>query len=539
MGLGSIWRRSSAAGRLASGSRRAALLLAALCASGLPARAERGFSVLIVDNNTSAELFAKSADEPRFPASLTKLMTLYIVFEMLEQKRLSPSGKIRISAAAAAATPSKLEIALGEEIAVMDAVKALITKSANDIAIAVAENIAGSEPAFAQLMTKKAHQLGMKGTHFKNASGLPDNEQVTTARDMVTLAQRLNNDFPQLYKLFATKTFSYAGHTHRNHNNLLFNFAGTDGIKTGYISRAGFNLVTSVRRGNRHVIGAIFGGQTAGARDQLMRRLLTSALLKASDQPRKPALLARIGTSPPRLVRAPSEAAPAARPATPVIAESTSLPWLKSAAAPEAAETIKVKPAPLVVKPAPETANQPKTNPPIEIAAVRPNFVPPRKAAAAPTPEPPAANETAVAQRIQSETGPKRGLTPSTLQAQAEGISKGRPASQPVQVAGLPATAPNRLRPEASKTSTSTGDTGFLIQIGAYASIAEAERHLANAKTASAGVLDGHAPVTQGVTKDNRQLFRARFAGFNQASAANVCNRLRQQRIDCLVMKTE
>ena len=206
-------------------------------------------ALLIVDANSGRVLRQSAADAPRHPASLAKLMTLYLVFERIEAGRLTYRTKIRISANAIAAAPSKLDLEEGAEIALIDAIKVLITKSANDVAIAIAEHMAGSEAKFAQLMTRKAGELGMSATTFRNASGLPDDEQVTTARDMLTLALHLEDEFPTHYRLFATRSFTYGGETFRNHNSLLFHFPGTDGLKTGYTHASGFNLVASVRRG--------------------------------------------------------------------------------------------------------------------------------------------------------------------------------------------------------------------------------------------------------------------------------------------------
>ncbi|MEQ1613920.1 MAG: D-alanyl-D-alanine carboxypeptidase family protein, partial [Hyphomicrobiaceae bacterium] len=251
---------------------------------------------MIIDANTGEALHADKADEPRYPASLTKMMTLYMVFEQLEVGRLTPSTKIKISQEAASAQPTKLDLEPGEQIMVIDAVKALITKSANDMAIALAEAVGGSESRFAELMTAKARSIGMRNTTFRNASGLPDSGQVTTARDMLTLALHLQDDFPKYFPLFALRSFTYNGSSHRNHNTMLNSFEGIDGIKTGYTRMSGFNLVTSLRRGDKHLVGAVFGGTTAGTRNLTMRMLLTRALLKASTKKtRKPApiLIAR------------------------------------------------------------------------------------------------------------------------------------------------------------------------------------------------------------------------------------------------------
>jgi D-alanyl-D-alanine carboxypeptidase len=215
------------------------LAAAALPAAGVAHAETKKSAVLVIDGNTGRVLHQSAADEPRHPASLAKMMTIYLAFELIEQGRLGYQTKIKFSANAAAAAPSKLDLEEGEEIALIDAIKVLITKSANDVAIAVAEHIAGSEEKFARLMTRKAHQLGMSATTFRNASGLPDDAQVTTARDMVTLALRLQDDFPKHYPLFATRTASYKNEEFRNHNTLLFHYEGTDGLKTGYTRASG------------------------------------------------------------------------------------------------------------------------------------------------------------------------------------------------------------------------------------------------------------------------------------------------------------
>ncbi len=286
--------------------------------------AQNRHATMAIDANTGDVLHAQSADEPRYPASLTKMMTLYVTFGEIEAGRLTTDSRIRISEAAASVAPSKLELDPGSDIALIDAMKALVTKSANDIAVAIAERIAGSEEAFARLMTDRARQIGMRSTTFRNASGLPNDEQVTTARDMLTLALRLQDDYPKLYRLFSLKYFTYNGDTHRNHNSLLFHYAGTEGIKTGYTRASGFNLVTSVKRDGKHVVAAVFGGQTAGTRNAQMRAILTRVFAKASSvKTRKPApmLIARPKPAPrPVQVALKAEPRPAPRP---VIAKAT------------------------------------------------------------------------------------------------------------------------------------------------------------------------------------------------------------------------
>lgn len=258
-------------------------------------------AVLVVDGNTGRALYARSADELRFPASLVKLMTLYMLFEQIELGRMTYKTKIRFSAHAVAQSPSKLDVDEGAEIEVLDAIKALVTKSANDVAVAIAEHIAGSEARFAQLMTQKARQLGMKVSTFRNASGLPDRQQVTTAREMIVLALRIQDDYARHYPLFSTRTFTFNGKTYRNHNTLLLRYRGLDGMKTGYIRASGFNLVASARRGKKHVVAVVFGGTTAGRRNAAMQTYLNRGFAKASNartRPRTVALAGKGGAAP-------------------------------------------------------------------------------------------------------------------------------------------------------------------------------------------------------------------------------------------------
>ena len=235
------------------------------------------YASMVVDANTGKVLHASNPDRKRYPASLTKMMTLYMVFDALERKKLTLNQRLKVSRRAQGMAPSKLGLKHGQTIRVKDAILALITKSANDVAVVVAEALGGTEIKFAQMMTKKARQIGMRRTKFRNASGLPNHRQVSTARDMATMARRLIRDFPQFYHFFGTQRFSFKRRTFRNHNNLLANYPGVDGIKTGYIRASGFNLVASTKRHGRRLIGVIFGGKSAKSRDRHMRRLFERA----------------------------------------------------------------------------------------------------------------------------------------------------------------------------------------------------------------------------------------------------------------------
>jgi D-alanyl-D-alanine carboxypeptidase len=240
------------------------------------------FSSIIVDGNSGATLSANNPDASRHPASLTKIMTLYLLFERLDAGKMKLDTEMEVSAHASEQAPTKLGLRPGQTIRVEDAIKGLVTRSANDAAVVIAEAIAGDEGDFAKLMTRKARALGMTRTVYRNASGLPDDNQVTTARDQSTLGRAIQDRYPRYYRYFSTVAFNYRGHSIRNHNRLLGNVEGVDGIKTGYTRASGFNLVTSMRRGNRHLVGVVMGGRSGGSRDATMRSLLAENLQKAA-----------------------------------------------------------------------------------------------------------------------------------------------------------------------------------------------------------------------------------------------------------------
>jgi D-alanyl-D-alanine carboxypeptidase len=250
-------------------------LLAVGCAA--PARAQIGserYAAIVIDARTGSVLAAASPDEQRHPASLTKMMTLYMVFDALREGRLRLDSRVPISEEAASRPPSKLGVPAGLSISVEQAILALVTRSANDVAAAVGERIGGSEYRFAQMMTLRARSIGMSRTLFRNASGLPDPDQVTTARDMATLGRRLIQDFPDRYHFFGVSHAEFGAVRIRNHNRMLQTYEGVDGIKTGYINASGFNIVTSATRGNQRLVGAVFGGSSWVERDGHMAALL-------------------------------------------------------------------------------------------------------------------------------------------------------------------------------------------------------------------------------------------------------------------------
>lgn len=271
--------------------------LAALSLAAVPAHAAPKYAGIVVDANTGKVLYGDDPDGLRYPASLTKMMTLYMTFEALEAGRIRLESKVPVSANAAKEPPSKLGVRAGGSVTVDQAIKALVTRSANDMATALGEFVGGSEARFAQLMTNKARALGMTRTTYRNAHGLPNTAQMTTARDQARLGMALRQHFPQYYGYFSTRSFKFGKQTIGNHNRLLGSVDGVDGIKTGYIRAAGFNLVTSMQKDGRSIVGVVIGGRTGASRDAQMRKLVTEYFPKAS-RGGKSALIAQTPSAP-------------------------------------------------------------------------------------------------------------------------------------------------------------------------------------------------------------------------------------------------
>ena len=243
------------------------------------------YASFIINENTKRIYHKANADTRNYPASLTKIMTLYLVFDALKSKKISMNSKFKVSKRATRQPPSKLNLSAGSNITVKNAILALVTKSANDVATVIAENLGKSERNFAKLMTRKAKKLGMTRTTFRNASGLPNRGQLSTARDMATLGIAIRKNHPNFFKLFKTKSFIYKGIKYTNHNNLLGSYSGTDGIKTGYTNASGFNLVASVERNGQRIIGVVFGGKKARSRDKHMVTLLNKYFKTSLSKP--------------------------------------------------------------------------------------------------------------------------------------------------------------------------------------------------------------------------------------------------------------
>ncbi|MGE0022584.1 MAG: serine hydrolase [Hyphomicrobium sp.] len=538
-------------------------------------------SSFIIDANTGKALHAQSADELRFPASLTKMMTLYILFGEIEQGRLSYDSKIVFSERATAVAPSKLGLDAGDEIEVIDAIKALVVKSANDVAVAVAETIGGSEAQFARLMTTRAREIGMSSTTFRNASGLPNPVQKTTARDMVTLALRLQDDFPRRYRLFATTSFTFRGKTHKTHNTLMRGFPGMDGVKTGYTRASGFNLVSSVQADGKHIVGAVFGGKTAATRNALMRSLLYTALRKASSEKTRsssPELIAKARPATKTAVVADAGWTPKTKPVPPVKPAKVAVKAQEKAVPKPPQPTPAERPpqhdpigavlaqgdaaGPPASDPAYETAAAAPTSPRLDLHALRaamteetesappPGAGPVAQAAAAPAPQDIAGlirnsivEGTPVdAKPVAEAPAATVARAPSTLDQQAAALTAfATPARADEPQRAAPPPPPSHLKgpmPTRQFTPAPVG-VGYEIQIGAYGTVDEAQAKLDTTRTRAVGLLDGHDGVTLPVQREQRQIFRARFVRFDEPAATNACLELRRLAIDCFVMKSE
>ncbi|MBV8754666.1 MAG: D-alanyl-D-alanine carboxypeptidase [Hyphomicrobiales bacterium] len=528
------------------------------------------YADIVVDANSGQVLHENSPDSLRHPASITKIMTLYLLFEQLEAGKLKLDSRLPVSSHAAAQSPTKLELKAGQTIAVEDAIKGMVTKSANDAAVVVAEALGGSEDNFGRLMTHKAHALGMTRTVYVNASGLPNNDQLTTARDQAILGRAIQERFPKYYHYFSLPSFQYHGVAMRNHNHLLGRVAGMDGIKTGYTHDSGFNLVTSVHRNGRHIVAVVLGGTSGGARDARMRELIETHIAQASTRHTAP-MIAESATP----MRAMQLAT--ARPETPVEVPpaAPARVTVRPAASTRAATTpaANVTPPsgssdpirPLVVRTIQVRAAAVRTAGIGPLVVPQPNsaVVPPQLAAPAPQPVVPAPEPTVQHAPLPPPPGSRPGVLgvlpargapaepppPVVSKANfAERIS-GAAEAEPVAAAPAPpAPAPQfalasqpaaivQPTPAASSAPPHHARGDWAIQIGAFANEAEAQARLRTARSVGAKVL-GHAdPFTEKVVKGSTELYRARFAGFDHDGAEAACHHFKRNDISCLALK--
>lgn len=543
-------------GPLRSGLCWGALGLAAVAAVALPTKAdarrhrvslssaeryEPPYASIVVDANSGAVMQATNADSPRHPASLTKIMTLYLLFERLEQGKIKLNTELPVSAHAAVQAPSKLGLKPGDTITVETAIRAIVTKSANDVAVIVAEALGGDEPNFARMMTAKAHALGMNQTAYNNASGLPDEAQITTARDQSILARAIQDKFPNYYRYFSTRTFDYRGHSIRNHNHLLGAIDGLDGIKTGYIRESGFNIVTSIRRANRHIVTVVFGGRTAEARDARVRSLIDNNINIASIKRTAPPVTEGWETAAVR--KETKEAAVRKEIKEPTVRKEIkeedrtgSAPIRVAAASPPTSDA----PIPGSTDPIKPTAVKTVSVHPgvTQIAALSPLPPDSRQLMPAANVESVSVTNVATVKNGQAGTVPQPAATPSPdpnkPAAVAEPPPKVASASPVVAVAPAPAQAPGAgpaAEPAAKPRS------GWIIQVGAMPDEKEARERLEAAQNKAKALLGKADPFTERIEKGDKILFRARFAGLEKTQAEAACKHLKRSEIPCMLLK--
>jgi len=507
------------------------------------------FASIIVDAKSGAVLQSTNADATRHPASLTKIMTLYLLFEQLESGKLKLDSQLEVSVRASRQSPTKLGLQPGQTISVENAIKGLVTRSANDAAVVVAEAIAGDEDDFARMMTRKARALGMTRTVYRNASGLPNDDQITTARDQATLGRAIQERFPRYYRYFSTVSFSYRGRNIRNHNHLLGKVEGVDGIKTGYIRASGFNIVTSLRRGNRHLVGVVMGGRSAAARDATMRNLLADNLDKASTRQTVAAITERpvaeanaavaedaANNQPSRVVQVAGAVKVAA--ATEAEAAPTPRPRPQIAPAQPAAAT---PPAPLTsgVVAAAQAAAIPGSSEPIKPLRVRTVQV---RAGHlkddTPAPRAPVTVAAATSDDLKTSALPPQPTNHGT----GNGILGVLPAA-PVRSASAAAPDPAPKPPadavqESGAIKPAATHSGWIIQVGALETEAQARARIEAARGQAQKLLNKADSFTEPVVgRGNKTLYRARFAGLDRGEAEAACRTLRRSDISCITLR--
>ncbi|QCI68616.1 D-alanyl-D-alanine carboxypeptidase [Phreatobacter stygius] len=497
---------------------------AGLIASALPSQVEArprrydgympAYAAIVIDAKTGQALHSEAADAHRFPASVTKVMTLYVLFEQIEAGRFSLQSPLRVSAEAASQPPSKIGVRAGSTITVEEAIRALVTKSANDVAVVIAENIAGDEERFASLMTRRARAIGMSRTTFRNASGLPDAEQMTTARDLATLGRAIQDHFPRYWSYFQTYSFAYRGVNHRNHNHLLGRVQGVDGIKTGYTRASGFNLLTSARRGDRQLVAVVLGGRSGGWRDARMRQLLEANFPQAFAGRRTAPMVAR--ASEPEN-RAPTRIAVAAQVPVPGRRQpiAAPMPITPMAAAVVAAGQTRGGASSGASAAAPVTAS-----------AQAPRQVIREETAPAPVAASLAA-ANAYAATLPGNPNPRPGVLGQLHSSQLTTASVSPRSVQMASASGQ--------TPQTEVLPQRRGE--WSIQLGAFPTEAAAQATLKEARETTGRQLGSADPYTERVERSGMTLVRARFAGFDRASADAACRVLKNNDYDCMLVR--
>ena len=492
------------------------------------AKVPRAYAGIVVDAKSGKVLYESDADEYRYPASVTKVMTLYVLFQELEAGKIKLKDKMKVSKFAASAVPTKLGLKAGSSITVENAIKALVTLSANDMARVIAEYVSGSESAFAKRMTSTAKALGMTRTTYANASGLPDSRQMTTVRDQAVLAQAIYEHFPTYYKYFQTKSFTYGKRTYGNHNNLLGK-NGVDGIKTGYINASGYNLMTAARTNGKHIVVIGFGFNKAGSRDAKVRELVQKYLPKA----RSGSYIASI-PEPGRKGGVPAQG-PEVR--------------VASAPMPMAFPRFRgVETALMVEAPANPEMGIGDVDADVSVASIAPD----PNARPVDLAMPPAIQAVdAVAPMRRPTLGQVVGaFTDAYLGAPPAPLGATRPSAPIVPPVGIGAggepidlmtsgsvqqvaeAAPEQPLPAPVQPGR------WIVQIGAAPNETGANTLLSDA-TGKVGKLSAFEPFVQRFDKDGQTFYRARFGGFSDKDAANeMCKQLKQAKMSCLAMQS-
>jgi D-alanyl-D-alanine carboxypeptidase len=514
------------------------------------------YAAIVVDANSGNVLHASNPDALRHPASLTKIMTLYLLFERLEAGKLKLDTPLKVSEHAEDQAPTKLGLEDGETIRVEDAIKGMVTRSANDAAVVVAEALADSEEEFARLMTRKAHALGMSKTVYKNASGLPNDAQVTSARDQAILGRAIQERFPNYYKYFQTRSFVFRGHTIGNHNRLLGRVEGVDGIKTGFTNASGFNLVTSLRRDKRHVVAVVLGGSSAGSRDSRMRDLLSQYVPSASTKRTAP-MIAEAAT--PKNEASKEAAKNEAAKIDAIKIDMAKKEPVRAAAAEAKPEgqrfdlaSASSVPVHLDLPPASAAPQRaaPGSTDPIQPVAVKTFNVKGNNTVVLAAPAPfaglPRPAETVRAETARSEPTRTEPTRTAAAAPAGDALPPPPPGARPGVLGVLPAnvamatppvdSAP--LAPEAAKEATKPRPrSGWIIQVGAYPDEDEAKRRLGMVKIKALRLLSTADPFTEPTVKDGTTYYRARFAGLDKDQAEAVCKFLKRNDVECVAIK--
>lgn len=485
----------------------------------------RKYAGIVVDAKSNQVLYEENADSKRYPASVAKVMTLYVLFQELSAGNLKLSTKMTVSRHAAAAVPTKLGLRAGSEITVEDAIKSLVTLSANDMARVIAENISGSEEKFAERMTATARAMGMRNTTYRNASGLPDGGQTTTVRDQAILAIAIYQHFPNYYEFFQTRSFNYGKSTYGNHNRVLGYMGAVDGIKTGYINAAGSNLMTAARKDGRHIVIIAFGFNSAGSRDQKVRELVAAYLPKG----RSGNYVAQVPI-PGRQGNVQVAVAQSAPAAGPVFVMPMPMPGFRLA------QLAAANSAP------------PQAMPQVVVASTSPQ----------PAPMPADLNQQAAVQAANTLAAPSQAPQPAypsqdiigawlsesyNLGAPPSALGQTAPSAPlgfqppPANVGGDQAQQPVDLMTSGSvQTAAAVG--GWVVQIGAGPSEDSARAMLSDA-AGKVGNLGDFRSYVERFDKNGQTFFRARFVGFgDRDDATAMCNQLKQQDMSCLAMQS-